>query len=549
MDLQRRCQDPGQDYQALFLEHEGEIAKIRHSISPADQVGIIYKDYEFNSPLPFEQDQEAAPFPLDALPESLRIPVEEVMRHYQVSALLPAVCALVINSAAIGRGLVVKSNVRRTFANLYALIGARSGTGKSVVFDEFMAPITELQGEALEEFNSEQKPRAEADLKILQNEISGLVKVKKNPKKPDLIENINHEHLSELLREQSALEDKLQFSSRLWCSDFTSEELARLLASSQEQMAVLSDEGGLALYNMLGRYTKGETTDDILLCKAKTVNSHAVDRVGRPPLVLSRPCVALLLLVQPDLLRKAYSNERLLIGGFLARCLTADCKMQVQYEGEGTLTEADPDIMAGWNSRIRSLVKAFRFAQDSLWISVQPEVRALSREFKNEIVDLVRGELSDVSAFALRWVERAWEVSLNLHASLHEVECPEFPLSAETFSNAIRIVRYFMTRQLEVLQMSRIQTINATRERLEEIFSKNGKIPITLRDLYRRHGLERDEVLSSVKSRPEVFGVTTMHRRSGGVPSCLIFLQSNPPPGWVRGSSNKDGSIAIRSGI
>jgi hypothetical protein len=110
---------------------------------------VIFKEFDLNSPLLVGEDEELPSFPLDALPASFRTPIEEVMRHYRVSALLPTVCALVINSAAIGRGLVVKSNVRRTYANLYALIGAKSGTGKSVVFDEFMAPLSELQLETL----------------------------------------------------------------------------------------------------------------------------------------------------------------------------------------------------------------------------------------------------------------------------------------------------------------------------------------------------------------------------------------------------------------
>jgi Protein of unknown function (DUF3987) len=495
---------------------------------------VIFREFDLNSPLLVGEDEELPSFPLDALPASFRTPIEEVMRHYRVSALLPTVCALVINSAAIGRGLVVKSNVRRTYANLYALIGAKSGTGKSVVFDEFMAPLSELQLETLKEFSAEQKPRAEAELKMLQSEIQGLLKFKRNSNEFDIAEDARHERLSELLQAQAVLEDKLEFASRLWCSDFTSEALAMLLAGSGEQMSVLSDEGGLALYNMLGRYTKGDITDDILLCKSKTVNCHAVDRMGRPPIVLSLPCVALLLLVQPDLLRKAFSNKRLLVGGFLARCLAADSKMEVQYENEETLPEADPDIMSGWNNRIRSLVKTFRFAEEAYFISVQPEVRVLSRKFHNEIVDLIRGELSDVSAFASRWVERAWEISLNLHSGLHGVECYKESLTTETFSHAIRIVRYFMAQQLEVLQMSRIQTIDATRERLEEIFSRNQQKPITLRDLKRRHGLDREEVLSSVKSHRNLFGAAKVSRLSGGPPSCLIFLQSNPPLGWLK---------------
>ena len=281
------------------------------SFQAAQDGEVIFDD----SALVPEEDEQTA-FPLDALPDSFRVPIQEVMRHFRVPALLPSICALVINSAAIGRGLVVKSNVRRTYANLYALIGAQSGTGKSVVFDEFMAPLAELQMETLKDFNAEQKPRAEAELKMLQREVQELLKFKKNQKGFDAGEDARQARLAELLQQQAVLEDKLDFASRLWCSDFTSEALAMLLAGSGEQMAVLSDEGGLTIYNMLGRYLKGDCTDDILLCKAKTVNAHAIDRVGRAPIVLSHPCVSLLLLVQPDLLQKAFSNERLLVGGF-----------------------------------------------------------------------------------------------------------------------------------------------------------------------------------------------------------------------------------------
>src|SRR5262249_44008002 len=147
-------------------------------------------------------------------------------------------------------------------------------------------------------------------------------------------EDFQHEKLVELMQEKALLEDKLEGVQRLWCVDFTSEALGLLLAANGEQMAVLTDEGGIVLFNLLGRYTKGDVTDDVLLCKAKTVNGITVDRVGRAPIVLHRPCVAMLLLTQPDLLYKAFSNERLLVGGFLARCLAADSKLEVQYEEE-----------------------------------------------------------------------------------------------------------------------------------------------------------------------------------------------------------------------
>jgi hypothetical protein len=453
------------------------------------------------------------------------------MRHYKVSALLPATCALVINSAALGRGIVTKSNVRRTYANLYAIIGAQSGTGKSVVFDEFMAPLIEFQKEALKEFGAEHKPYAEAELKPLEREIHELTKCKKDPRKPDIAEDNRRERLCELLQEKAVLDDKLQFASRLWCVDFTGEALGILLANNSEQMAVLTDEGGLPLHNLLGRYTKGDITDDILLCKAKTGNSTSVDRVSRGPIILNHPCVTLLLLVQPDLLQKAFSNERLLVGGFLARCLAADSKMELQYEDDTTLREADPEIMGAWNQYIRSMIKTFRFAEDPCPIAVGDGVRELSRQFHNAIVDQIRDTLRDISSFAARWVERAWEIALNLHAGHYGDECYREPLSVRTFSDAIRITRFFAECQLEVLQRSRIKALDEQRDRLEDIFTRNGGKPITIRDLHRRHGLDQEEVLSSVKIHPETFGVAKRRHPHGGNKSIVVFLRSNAPCG------------------
>jgi hypothetical protein len=152
----------------------------------AETPEFYYENINWNDPQIFKDDEDRqSEFPLETMPPTFRQPIEEVMRHYKVNALLPAACALVINSAALGRGLMVKSNVKRTYANLYSIIAAKSGTGKSNVFDEFMVPLNKLQFEALKEFNAEQKPRAEAELKLLQQEIQGLLKHRKNPKQFD----------------------------------------------------------------------------------------------------------------------------------------------------------------------------------------------------------------------------------------------------------------------------------------------------------------------------------------------------------------------------
>jgi hypothetical protein len=49
-------------------------------------------------------------------------------------------------------------------------------------------------------------------------------------------------------------------------------------------------------------------------------------------------------------------------GGFLARTLAADSKMEIQDETEQSESETDPATMAEWNKYIQELVKTFRFA-------------------------------------------------------------------------------------------------------------------------------------------------------------------------------------------
>lgn len=208
-------------------------------------------------------------------------------------------------------------------------------------------------------------------MKLLEREISELTKSAKNQQKVEPGEDFRHERLGELLQEKAELEDKFEGASRLYCEDFTSEAFALLMAKNGGQMAVLAEEGGIVLYNILGRYTKGNATDDMVLCKAKTGSALLVDRIGRGPVSVRHPCGVLLLLVQPDLLRKAFENERLLVGGFLARCFAADARLKMQYETDASTVPADEKIMCEWAAHIRLLVKHFRYAAEPYEIGLE----------------------------------------------------------------------------------------------------------------------------------------------------------------------------------
>jgi hypothetical protein len=89
--------------------------------------------------------QEPDNFPTDVLPPALQAPVKDWMRHLKMPGLLPVMCALGALSVALGRGVKAFSNVGKTFANIFALMGAESGTGKSLVYDAAMDPLVKIQ--------------------------------------------------------------------------------------------------------------------------------------------------------------------------------------------------------------------------------------------------------------------------------------------------------------------------------------------------------------------------------------------------------------------
>jgi replicative DNA helicase len=477
-----------------------------------------------------EEDEEpTSPFPVEALPPAIKAPVEDWMRQLGMPALFPAVCALTAISAALGRGVRVRNNKGQTYPNIFSLLGADSGVGKSLAYNEAMRPLEELQAECDEAFRLE-KSELQAGLSLLKKEITKALKDGK-PIETNLpgLEKSTRKNLTELYEEKDLLETRMASTPCVWTSDFTSEALGARLAASNEQLAVLSDEGGICLNNLLGKYNKSDMTDDILLCKCFSVNAHAVDRIGRGRLTLKLPCITLLLLVQPDLLTKAFQNERLLLGGFLARCLCADTQLEMQEEKEGEESITfDAKIVASWSKLIKTLYAKYHEAKTPYDLTITPEVWVLSQLLHNSIVQKVRGQFFDIKSFAARWREITWKVALVLHAALYGTNCEKHLLEASTFKAATQIVKYFNALQIKVLENIRSDRLKKTHARLQELFLINCFGPITLRDLTHRHKIPKGEVLLCVKNYSGIYKMTSFRPKQGGRLSTVISLQNVP---------------------
>jgi len=479
-----------------------------------------------------DEEEETHPqFPLEALPPLFQETVTAVMGAYKVDAVLPAMSLLGINSASFGAGLQVQSNRAMTKGNLYLLAGAASGTCKSLVQKTLQLPLNEAQAEYLVAARQQQTQYMAED-KLLDAKIHDLIRQTTKASKTctNKEDDDTQQILKELVDRDKELEDLIEGTPRLCTIDFTSQALALLLKNSNEQMAVLTAEGGTVLFNMLGRYTKGDITDDVLLCQGYSGDHVAVDRVSRPPILLNAPCITMFMAVQPDLLAKAFSSERLRVGGFLARCLAVDTKMMVQYEDKNTVYSIDPNLLANWSAHIRAQVSAFRFVKTPYTVQAEPAVYPASSEFYNSVVDLIRGELSDVQSFAIRWREQAWRIAVNLHSGIYGVGCFKHPLTPHTFADAILIAGFFAREQLRILRRFRDEEAEKDLARIRELLALNEGAPISLRDMERRHGFSGTRVKRLAARFPKFLAVWKAQPRKGSPGGRPSFLVGQPAP-------------------
>ncbi len=488
--------------------------------------------------LPEEDEPEATPFPVDCLPPIMAGIVAAVSRCERVPLALPGVCALGIVSAALGAGLEVVSGANKVArGNLFLLASAVSGSGKSETFRLIAAPLVEHQQRQLEIWKTTTSPQLQSEIRVLDKEIGTLEK--KAAKSSDPTER---DRLVGELAYKLARKDDLTRKAALPCTiaqDVTTERLAVLLRDNREVIFSASADARKLVDNLMGRYNPGKTTDESLYLSGFTGDLVRVDRQGRDPVVLHRPCLSLCWFIQPDLLATMLGEDSLSASGFLPRLLLCHTHATPQrIEGEPhTITD---QTRGEWAKLVTDLFATFHDAETPRRIMPTPEVTALLIAFHNFFVDRLAADLADVAIFAARYAEQAWRLAVVLHGALHGTAAAGEPLALETAQNAIRLAEWFSTTQLDVLAKGRraaaAKVEDAVVELLDSIHERKGHDFVTARDLHRARivttaaaaralleRMEREGLLVGEDTRPPHGGKTTrIFRTVGG---------KNPVPG------------------
>jgi len=425
-------------------------------------------------------------FPIQVLPVSLRDFAVECARVSQVPVGLSAACALAVVSAALGSRLRVRSIHGKTLpANIMLLAAAETGSGKSEVFRQCMAPFEACQSRATQHWEERVLPGARAEARLLAAELKGLEsKAKGKGANRDLIKREMTEKEANLAIARALLEPPV-----FRASDFTTPQLIRLLCRMDGQMFAASSDAKNFVDMVLGRYNEGGTDEEVYL---KGFSLEPIDRhrVGDGSQETPEACIAGLWLTQPDKLQRLLAERALSEGGLLPRMLLLEVRcapLRVSTSETGISSAAT----ACYETTISALFQTFRNSMRVAQIDADDDARQRLVDYHNTIADRRELELRDVSGFAARWGEYAWRLALVCRAARLGKDVGEAPLALEDAEAGIALADWFALQQLTVLQAGRVEAQN---ERYSKVLNLFGTKPtVVARDVYRAGITPRDE--------------------------------------------------------
>lgn len=480
-------------------------------------------------------DDAPMPFPLDALPPTMALVAAGVARTARVPDRLSGVCTVGIVSAAIGAGLEVQSDTQRTTrGNLFLLVSAETGTGKSRTFELLATPLLDHQERLQEHWRKESAPRLQSDLKILDRELANLEKKVARTSDPAERERLRGEHEYKTAQKTELAARNIQ--PVLLVQDATTERLTAMVEEQGEVLFSASSDCRKVVDNLMGRYSATKSTDESFYLAGYSGDHVRVDRGGRPPVNLRRPCLGLLWFGQPDLVASMLGEDSLSASGFLPRNLICHSHAAPQrIEGEPEPIAAR--VLADWSTLVTDLLAAYRQPGVCHILQPTPEARLCFVNYHNSLVERRKVELRDVTGFAARWCENAWRLAVVFHAGLHGPDAHNHPLAAETAANAVRVVEWFAAQQLDILARSRHQAATKLEDDVLALLETNrerkGVDYVTVRDAQRARIVASVDAARSLLARMEVDALLVgedVAPQGGGKTTRIFRATKNPVP-------------------
>ena len=361
---------------------------------------------------------DAMPYPVDALPLSVRLAVQEVADFVKAPVPMISGAALSALSLAIQPHHDVERAAKLSGpCSLFLLTIAESGERKSTCDGFFTKPIRDYEAEQQEAAKPLMKAH-NTDRQVWDALRAGIKdKIKANAKsgKPSTAEEGE-------LRELDKAEPVAPRVPRLIYGDATPEALTHALATEWPSGGVVSSEAGI----VFGGHGMGK---DSAMRNLATLNvlwdggTLAVSRRSVDSFTVRGARLSMALQVQEATLRAFFGSDKGLArgSGFMARFLIA---WPVSTQGMRPFTEA-PDnwpALAAFNGRLSAILDRAAPIDDDgaltpAMLTLAPDAKAAWVDFHNEIEAMLStgGELFDVRDVASKIADNAARLAALFH--------------------------------------------------------------------------------------------------------------------------------------
>ena len=402
-------------------------------------------------PIPFGIAGEVPTFPVEVLPGWLGEYVAAVATATQTPPDLAGMLALaVLATVAAGAVEVQPRPGWREPLCLFISVGMDAGTRKSSVFTALTRPVADFEHQqataALPAITETLTLRRIADQAAAYAEAAA-------SKAP--ADQQEERQAEAIARAGEAANLIVPPVPRLLVDDATPEALAGLLAT-YGRIALLSPEGDV-FDQMAGRYNQATGPNLGVYLKGHAGDLLKVDRRGRPPEYIQRPCLTIGLTVQPEVLQGLASRP-----GFRGRGLLARFLYSLPQSLVGRRQAGAPPVPLAAGDRYALELQALAasltrsISDDPTVLTLDPLAGELLLAFEQDLEPRLAansGDLAHLAGWAAKLAGATCRLAGLLHLASHLRDGWAQPITADTFAAALRLAEYLIDHARAVFDL------------------------------------------------------------------------------------------------
>jgi hypothetical protein len=403
-------------------------------------------------PVPFGVAGELPGFPVEVLPGWLGEYLSAVATATQTPPDLAGMLALaVLATVAAGAVEVEPRPGWREPLCLFVAVGMDAGSRKSGVFTALTRPVAD--------FERDQAAAAlpgiteTATLRRIADQAAAHAEAAAGKAPASQQEQAQAEAIA---RAAEAANLVVPPVPRWLVDDATPEALAGLLAT-YGRISLLSPEGDV-FDQMAGRYNQAAGPNLGVYLKGHAGDLLKVDRRGRPPEYVERPCLTIGLAVQPDVLRGLAGRPGFGGRGLLARFLYSLPASLIGHRQLGA-PPVPPAVADRYTRELHALAATLTVpAGDDrpALLTLDPEAGELLLAFERNLeprLAAASGDLAHLAGWAAKLAGATCRLAGLLHLAGHLRDGWAQPISAGTFAGAARLAGYLVDHARAVFDL------------------------------------------------------------------------------------------------